>query len=67
MLSLMLPGGRRKCWMRHQKSPGDESLKQQYLQLKVEARCCADKAKEEWWEHKAVEAEILHESAVRLG
>ena len=53
--------------MRWQKSPGNESLRQQYHRLKVQSRQCADNAREEWWESKAEEAEKLHESAVRLG
>ena len=58
---------KRDMWTRCQKSPGDEGLRQQYMLLKAESRRCADKAREEWWEAKAAEAERLHESAVRLG
>ena len=54
-------------WIRLQKYPGNASLWQQYLQVKAEVWHCADKAREKWREHKAVEAESLYESAVRLG
>ena len=53
--------------MRWVKSPGNVSLKQEYQKLKVQSKKCADKAREEWWEAKAEEAERLHEAAVRLG
>ena len=42
-------------------------LKQEYQKWKVQSRKCTDKAREEWWEAKAEEAEKLHEAAVRLG
>ena len=35
--------------------------------MKLLSRKCADKAREEWWEAKAEEAERLHEIAIRLG
>ena len=47
--------------------PGNVSLKQEYQKWKVKSRKCAEKAREEWWEAKAEEAEKLHEAAVRLG
>ena len=31
------------------------------------SRKCVDRAREEWWEAKAAEAERLHEVAVSLG
>ena len=49
------------------KFPDDETLKQEYQQLKRQSRQSADKAHEEWWESKAEQAEKLHEYAVRLG
>ena len=42
------------------------SLLQEYQKLKVESRKCVDKAMAEWWEAKAVEAEKLHDAAVRF-
>ena len=53
--------------MRWQKSPDNEDLRQGYQQLKKLSRKCADKAREEWWEGKAEQAEKLCEAAVRLG
>ena len=58
---------KQEAWMRCVKSPGNVSLKQEYQKWKVQSRKCADKAREEWWEAKAEEAEKLHEAAVRLG
>ena len=58
---------KQEAWMRCVKSPGNDSLKQEYQKWKVQSRKCADKAKEEWWEAKAEEAEKLLEAAVRLG
>ena len=49
------------------KNPNSCELKEAYQVLKVQSRKCADKAREEWWEAKAVEAEELHEAAVRKG
>jgi len=56
-----------EAWMSWAKSPGNCELKEAYQVLKVQSRKCADKAREEWWEAKAVEAEELHEAAVRKG
>ena len=53
-----------EAWMRWQKSPESECLKQQYNMLKVQSRRPVDKAREEWWERKAEQAEQLHETAV---
>ena len=58
---------KQEAWMRWVKSPGNVSLKQEYQKLKVQSRKCAEKARVEWWEAKAEEAEKLHEAAVRLG
>ena len=58
---------KQEAWMRCLKSPGNDSLKQEYQKWRVQSRKCADKAREEWWEAKAEEAEKLHEAAVRLG
>ena len=58
---------KKEAWMQWQKSPGNESLRQQYQLLKVQSQQCVDNAREDWWESKAKEAEKLHESAVRLG
>ena len=49
------------------KSPGNVSLQKEYQKWKVQSRKCTDKAREEWWEAKAEEAEKLHEAAGRLG
>ena len=54
---------KQEAWMRWQKSPDSECLKQQYHLLKVQSRRCVDKAREEWWERKAEQAEHLHEIA----
>ena len=58
---------KQEAWMRWMKSPDDESLRQRYQLLKRQSRQSVNKAREEWWENKAAQAEKLHESAVRLG
>ena len=58
---------KQEAWMRWMKFPDDETLRQEYQQLKRQSRQSADKAREEWWESKAEQAEKLHEYAVRLG
>ena len=55
------------AWMRWIKSPNNCEIKEAYQNLKVQSRKCADKAREEWLETKAVEAEELHETAAKNG
>ena len=57
-------------WMKWSKSPDNShpmSFKEQYMRLKDLSRKCADKARDECWEAKAVEAEEMHERAVKNG
>ena len=57
---------KQEAWMRWVKSPSSSHL-EEYQELKVLSRRCADKACEVWWEARAEEAEKLHEAAVRQG
>ena len=58
---------KQEAWMQWQKLPNNESMKHQYHLLKMQSKQCVDKAREEWWEDKAEQAEHLHEAAVKLG
>ena len=58
---------KQEAWMRWSKSPDNSSFKEQYMRLKDLSRKCADKARDEWWEAKAVEAEEMHERAIKNG
>ena len=58
---------KQEVWMRWIKSPGNDTLKQEYQRFKVQSRKCVDMTKEKWWEAKAEKAEQRYVMVVRLG